>query len=144
LPDNQFDTVPLLAIARLIENLIEKTKPSLILTHSSADCNVDHRRVHEAVLAATRPVNDCPVKEVLAFEVLSSTEWGVRQFAPTLFVDISSTIEKKIQAFNCYQTEKREFPHPRSEKAIRAAAARWGSVAGCEAAEAFEVVRQRR
>jgi hypothetical protein len=35
----------------------------------------------------------------------------------------------------------RQFPHPRSPEALRAIAMRWGSVCGCGAAEAFELVR---
>ena len=49
--------------------------------------------------------------------------------------------EAKISAMACYETESRTFPHPRSPEALRAIATRWGSVAGCAAAEAFELVR---
>jgi hypothetical protein len=40
-----------------------------------------------------------------------------------------------------YESEARAFPHPRSPEALRAIAHRWGSVVGCAAAEAFELVR---
>jgi N-acetylglucosamine malate deacetylase 1 len=40
-----------------------------------------------------------------------------------------------------YESEIRTFPHPRSSEALTAIAQRWGSVAGCKAAEAFELVR---
>jgi LmbE family N-acetylglucosaminyl deacetylase len=86
-----------------------------------------------------------PVREIYAFEVPSSTEWafgGLQPvFRPNVFVDVASTIETKIAAMACYETETREFPHPRSPDALRAVARRWGSVAGCQAAEAFELVR---
>jgi hypothetical protein len=42
---------------------------------------------------------------------------------------------------SCYETEARIFPHPRSPEALRAIATRWGTVAGCKAAEAFQLVR---
>jgi hypothetical protein len=54
---------------------------------------------------------------------------------------VAATLEMKIAAMACYQTESRVFPHPRSPEALRAVATRWGSVAGCHAAEAFELVR---
>jgi hypothetical protein len=41
----------------------------------------------------------------------------------------------------CYESEARPFPHPRSAEALRAIATRWGTVVGCEAAEAFQLVR---
>jgi hypothetical protein len=56
-------------------------------------------------------------------------------------VDIAETLEIKIEALACYDTETREFPHPRSAEALRAIAARWGSVAGLPTAEAFELIR---
>jgi hypothetical protein len=56
-------------------------------------------------------------------------------------VDVTRTLEAKIAAMGCYDSEARQFPHPRSPEALRALAVRWGSVAGCAAAEAFELVR---
>ena len=51
-PDNKLDTVPLLELAKFIEQAKSKIKPSVIYTHSSADLNIDHRKVHEATLIA--------------------------------------------------------------------------------------------
>ena len=65
-------------------------------------------------------------------------------FRPNVFVDVSRTLEAKIAGLACYDSETRQFPHPRSPEALRAIAARWGSVAGCQAAEAFELVRSMR
>lgn len=95
-------------------------------------------------MTATRPVEGCPVKEIYAFEVPSSTEWAFGQFhpafQPNVFVDISDTLETKIQAMQIYESEARPFPHPRSERALRSIAWRWGSVVGFAAAEPFELI----
>jgi len=56
-------------------------------------------------------------------------------------VDISATLETKVQAIALYDSEARPFPPPRSPEALRAIARRWGSVVGKEAVEAFEVIR---
>jgi LmbE family N-acetylglucosaminyl deacetylase len=146
LPDNRFDTVPLLEIVKLVEELIDRLKPEVIYTHHPGDLNVDHGVIHRAVLTATRPTPGQPVREIYAFEVPSSTEWAFQRiepsFRPNVFVDITRTIEAKIGAMQCYETEARKFPHPRSPEALRAIAMRWGSVCGCGgAAEAFELVR---
>jgi LmbE family N-acetylglucosaminyl deacetylase len=144
-PDNRLDTVPLLQVVKTVEDVIERLKPEVIYTHHPGDLNVDHGVIHRAVLTATRPMAGQPVREIYAFEVPSSTEWafgGLQPvFRPNVFVDVASTIETKIAAMACYETETREFPHPRSPDALRAVARRWGSVAGCHAAEAFELVR---
>ena len=145
LPDNRLDTVPLLEIVKIVECLVDRIKPEIVYTHHGGDLNVDHAIVHRAVLTATRPVSGQPVREIYSFEVASSTEWAFQQlqpcFRPNVFVDVTGTLEAKIAAMGCYETEGRKFPHPRSPEALRAIAMRWGSVCGCGAAEAFELVR---
>lgn len=144
LPDNRFDTVPLLDIVKSIEGLIENLRPEIVYTHHGGDLNIDHVITHRAVLTATRPTVNCPVKTVYTYEVPSSTEWAFAQFAPVfrpnVFVDISATIDSKIKALQIYESEVRPFPHPRSPEALRATAQRWGSVVGLNAAEAFELI----
>jgi len=146
LPDNRFDTVPLLDVIKIIERLIEKVKPKIVYTHHSGDLNIDHSIVHRATLTAARPLSGCPVKKIYAYEVPSSTEWGFNQFSqvfrPNIFIDIRSTLGIKIRAMEAYETEIRLFPHPRSSEALKVLAKRWGSVAGLEAAEAFELIRE--
>lgn len=148
LPDNRLDTVPLLDVVKLVEGLIERFRPEVIYTHHPGDLNIDHGVVYRAVLTATRPMVGQCVREVYSFEVPSSTEWAFQRidpaFRPNVFVDIAETLETKVAALACYDTETRPFPHPRSAEALRAIAARWGSVAGFQAAEAFEVVRMLR
>jgi LmbE family N-acetylglucosaminyl deacetylase len=146
LPDNRFDSLPLLEIVRRVEGLIAKFRPEVIYTHSAADLNIDHIVTNRAVVTATRPVPGCSVREVLAFEVPSSTDWGFQQtlnsFRPSVFVDISETLETKLTAMQCYAGEMRPFPHPRSREALTALAQWRGSIAGFPAAEAFELVRR--
>ena len=145
LPDNLFDTVPLLQIAKLIEGAIDLIKPEVVYTHHAGDLNVDHSLTHRATLIATRPMFDSPVKDLYAYEVPSSTDWVFSNvgpaFRPNVFVDIADTLTQKVEAMQLYESEAREFPHPRSREALVANAQRWGSVAGVYAAEAFELVR---
>ena len=148
LPDNRFDTVPLLEVVKTIEALVAKHKPETIYTHHAGDLNVDHQITFRAVLTATRPFPGQSVRELLSFEVASSTEWTFQRlepvFRPNVFTDITSTLELKLRAMERYESEAREFPHPRSRQALEAIARRWGSVAGVAAAEAFELVRSLR
>lgn len=144
LPDNQFDAVPLLHIAGLVEQCLREIQPDVVYTHWGGDLNQDHALLHRATLIATRPQPGCTVRELLAYEVPSSTEWafGVMPFQPNVFVDISGDLlARKIAAMACYAQEMRPYPHPRSPEALRARAQYWGSVAGTEAAEAFVLMR---
>ena len=145
-PDNQFDTVPLLNMAQDIERVINKVKPEVVYTHSPADLNIDHRRTFEATMAAVRPMTGGCVKKVYCYEVPSATEWAfgkLGEFKPNTFVDINETLHKKIAAMAAYESEAREFPHPRSGEALIALAQWRGATVGLRAAEAFELVYER-
>lgn len=148
LPDNRFDSVPLIEVVKRIEGLIERLRPEVVYTQHGGDLNVDHVVTYRATLTATRPMAGGCVKAVYAYEVASSTEWSFQRFAPVfhpnLFVDVNATLQKKLAAMAVYESEARAFPHPRSPEALEAAARRWGSVSGLAAAEAFEVVRELR
>ena len=145
LPDNRFDTVPLLDAVKIVEELVDKVRPDTIFTQHPGDLNVDHGVVFRAVMTGTRPTAGQVVKTVYAFEVASSTEWAFQRvsppFRPNAFFDIQDTLELKIEAMELYESEKRPFPHPRSPESLRAIAQRWGSAVGFQAAEAFELMR---
>lgn len=147
LPDNRFDTEPLLDIVKRIEELVKRVRPSVVFTHHGGDLNIDHAITFRAVLTVVRPLPECPVKELYAFEIPSSTEWAFVQtghiFKPDFFVDIGTTLKDKIAALRLYSSEIKEFPHPRSERIVQAMAERRGSTIGVKAAEAFETVFRR-
>jgi LmbE family N-acetylglucosaminyl deacetylase len=146
LPDNRLDELTLLDVVKRIEESLDRHKPSTVLTHHPGDVNVDHRVAHDAVIAACRPQPGHPVRELMFFEVPSSTEWrppsSAEAFNPNWFVDISATLEKKLEALKAYQSELREFPHPRSLRAVEALATWRGATAGVTAAEAFVLGRK--
>ena len=140
-PDNRMDGCELLDIVKVIESVIVQIHPQIVYTHHNGDVNIDHRRVHEAVITACRPKPDSSVKTLLFFEVPSSTEWrpsgSALSFVPNWFVDISETLVLKIKALEAYNAEICLYPHPRSIEAVEYLA-RWrGSTVGVEAAESF-------
>jgi len=141
--DNRLDSLDLLDIVKRIENFIDVYKPYTIFTHYLHDLNIDHQITHKAVVTACRPQPQSYVKELLFFEVPSSTEWNLtKAFMPNYFVDISGTLHLKKKALNVYKNEMKSFPHPRSIKAIESLSYYRGSTVGCEAAEAFIIGRK--
>ena len=141
-PDNEMDIVSNLKITKKIEAIIDDYRPDTVYTHSQCDINVDHRLIYESTITATRPKKNSVVKQVISFETPSSTEWYFPQkFSPNIFVDISKELKFKLKAMQCYKNELMEFPHPRSIEALEIIAKRWGTVCGCNAAEAFCLVR---
>lgn len=145
-PDNRMDTVALLDITKALEKLIAEHQPEVVFTHHAGDVNIDHRRMHEAVVTACRPQRGHPVKTLLCFEVPSSTEWqlpgSAPEFAPNWFVDISDTLERKLAALDAYAAELRAWPHPRSRQGVEHLAHWRGATVGVDAAEAFMLGRQ--
>src|SRR5207237_1356255 len=104
------------------------------------DVNRDHELLFKAALVATRPSEHC-IGAVYAFDTASSTEWAYpRSFVPDTWVDISETLETKIAAMACYESEVRPYPHPRSLDALRNRARAWGNQTCLEAAEVFLTV----
>ena len=142
-PDNEMDIVSNLQITKTIENEISNFKPSIVYMPTKYDVNVDHQAVFNATLTATRPQKNSKIKEVISFEIPSSTEWFFPlEYSPNIFVDISKEIKSKFLALKKYKNEIREFPHPRSIIALEAIARRWGSVSGFQYAEAFSLIRK--
>lgn len=142
-PDNELDIISNLEITKKIEKFILDYNPDTIYTHSKFDINVDHRALYNATITATRPRSKSNVKDVISFEVPSSTEWDFpSQFSPNIFVDISNELSSKLNALKQYKTELEKFPHPRSLESVEIISKRWGTVSGFKAAEAFSLVRQ--
>lgn len=143
-PDNRMDSVPLLDVVKEVESKIDEIQPEVIYTHHISDLNVDHQVTHKAVMTACRPQPGFCVKEIYAFEVLSSTEWqtpSLVPFTPDVFVDITDLIDLKKQVLEAYSEEMRQPPHSRSiENAIRLNALR-GNAGGYGYSEAFQLLR---
>ena len=145
-PDNQLDTVPLLKIVKFIEKAISVTTPQIVLTHHHGDLNIDHSVVSRATITACRPSRESSIETLLFFETPSSTEWSIGEadsfFVPNWYEDISENMTQKVEALAAYEMELRDWPHPRSVRAIKGLAEWRGATCGFGAAEAFVLGRQ--
>ena len=146
LPDNRLDSMDRLDLIKLVERCIDRHQPQVVYVHHAGDVNVDHRRLHEAVVTACRPTPGHTVRRLLSYEVASSSEWqppgSAPAFEPNWFIDISAQWQRKREALMTYASEMRPWPHARSLEALEHLA-RWrGAQVGVEAAEAFCLLRQ--
>lgn len=140
--DQRLDTHTLTDIITPLEQVVREVQPHLVYCQFGGDVNRDHQLLFEAILVATRPT-ETYIESVYAFDTASSTEWAFpRTFVPDLWVDVSATLEKKLAAMACYESELRPYPHPRSLEALRNRARAWGNQACMEAAEVFMTVRR--
>lgn len=143
-PDNRFDQVDLLELVKHVERVLKEFAPEVVYTHHGGDLNIDHQRTSQAVLTAARPTENCPVKELYAFETLSSTEWNfsyIQPFCPNVFEEVGPFLQAKLDAMRCYGSELCAFPHPRSLEGIQSSARKYGTIIGREFAEAFMLLR---
>lgn len=145
-PNLLLETIPLHVINKEIEILVEKYEPSIIFTHHYGDVNKDHQILFQAVLTAARPLPGKKVTELICFETVSSSEWSEytndKTFKPNYFIDITDTIDSKLESLKFYDLEMRPFPHPRSYKGVNYLAQVRGMTVGVEYAEAFEIIRR--
>lgn len=148
-PNIKMNTVPHLDLVQFVERCIEDFGADAIITHHPSDTNNDHVVTSYAVQAACRLFQRKPsvptLRELLYMEVPSSTEWSFdsssNRFAPNVFVEIGKDgVELKLKAIEAYKGVMRPYPHPRSNEAIEGLAAYRGVQAGCNYAEAFELV----
>lgn len=117
-PDQRADALPQLALNKIVEGLIEEVEPYVVYTHWIGDLNLDHRRVAEAVMVATRPQATRYVRQVFSM----APEWpdrGVRAWKPTQHKKLTDVARAlKLRACFAYVRELRPYPHPRSYQAI--------------------------
>ncbi|MEO5333527.1 MAG: PIG-L family deacetylase [Magnetococcus sp. YQC-5] len=141
-PDQKLETFTHNEIILALEAIIQEKKPSHLFVQYGGDVNTDHQMLFRAAMVVTRPTTEF-IRTVLAFETASSTEWAYpRSFVPDTWVDISSTLEKKLEAMACYISEVREYPHPRSIAGLRNKAMAWGNQCCMTAAEVFMTIRK--
>jgi LmbE family N-acetylglucosaminyl deacetylase len=131
----------------LLEKYVDKVKPEIVYIPFMGDNNQDHRAVFDAARVVLRPIAAPFVNSIYMYEVPSSTEQSPplpgSSFLPNHYVDITGYIDRKIETFKCYETEQRDYPHPRSEEALRVLAKKRGTEIGFKYAEAFMVLRKK-
>ena len=145
LPNLRLKDLPLLDITKQLIKIIKDFQPDTVYVNFPGDLNSDHSVMFEATYAALRPSNIHDVKNILCYEVLSSTEWApniYKQFNPDTFINISNFFTLKMQSIKAYEFEMRTAPHPRSNDIISALAMLRGSQVGVKYAESFMSIRR--
>lgn len=146
LPAACLDVMPAWQINKVVHELLQAIAPTEIYIPFPFDLHKDHGAVAYAVTVAARPFlkHAQSIRRVLAYETLSETHLAPPHFAPAfepnLFVDISSTLENKLQAMRAYASQVQPDDQPRSVSALRALAALRGAHIGRPAAEAFVIL----
>ena len=143
--DNRdLDVEPLHSLIEIIESTsnvsLEKISPTIVAIPTIFSHHQDHVHVHNACIAALRPISTPVSSVVLSYEAPEHSRWsssGV--FEPNFFVEIDDVIENKIMAFNKYNSQIRLGG--RDADSIRSQAKYRGQEVGKNLCEAFYVHR---
>jgi N-acetylglucosamine malate deacetylase 1 len=140
----RLDTLPQKELVDHFEAAFNKLRPELLALPHGVDFDQDHRACFQAAFAAARPI---PAKfakhlppKVISYEMPKLT-WSDEAFHPSLYVDIRSTIDVKLEGLRTYKSQLRGVPHLRSPENIAALAHLRGSEIGVSYAEAFRIYR---
>ena len=118
-----------------LDDIMNQYKPDIVFTHFVFDTHQDHIRTAHSTISAARRQNT-----ILLYEPINPSGQGYIAFRPQVYIDISKTINKKIDALRAHQSQYKKY----NEKWIDGVTARSkfrGFEMGTEYAECFEVVR---
>lgn len=143
LPAACLDVLPAHEINKVVADLIAEVQPEDIYVPFAFDLHKDHGAIAYAVSVAVRPYTPSArgLRRVLAYETLSETHLAppylAPAFQPNVFIDISDTIDLKIEAMRAYASQIQPDNLPRSTAALRSLAHQRGTHIGVAAAEGF-------
>lgn len=144
--DNRYlDAKPL---HKLIEKIelnskvsLMKTKPTIVAIPTLYSHHQDHVSVHNACVAALRPLSKPNANMVISYEAPEHSRWSSNGvFEPNFYVDIESFLSKKITAFYKYKSQIRDGG--RDKNTILTQAMYRGKEVGKNFCEGFFVHRQ--
>ncbi len=119
------------AIMGEIEKLQEKIEPDVVFIPFLEDPHQDHETVAHAAVRTFRRR-----ETILQFEIL---RYGSHSFTPSLFIDITTTLDQKIAALRHYKSQFRRAYF--DEESHRSLARTRGAQSGYDYAEGFVIYK---
>lgn len=145
-PASKLDIVPKAEIVKKVRQVISRVSPKLVYIPYKNDTHSDHGVTFDAVISAAKAFRSESITRILAYEVISETEFAPplkdNTFMPNSFSDISGYIEQKIKIMRIYKSEIANHPFPRSVKNIKALATFRGATAKVKYAESFMILKE--
>jgi LmbE family N-acetylglucosaminyl deacetylase len=123
-------------LVQQFDKIIKDFSPDVVYTPWIHDSHQHHVTVSNATIAATRK-NTCSLYMYEQAIPGGITPFG---FKPQAFVDISDTIDKKIDAVLQHKSQIQNFGD-QWIYGIKARAKYWGFQVGTEYAETFEIIK---
>jgi LmbE family N-acetylglucosaminyl deacetylase len=122
-------------LVRRLDKIISMHNPDFIFTQWVGDSHQDHQILTRCVLAASRTVNNVLMYETTIPSLITDVPFG-----PSLYVDISSTIDQKKKAIECHQTQEKRYGNLWIRSIVSRSAYRGFQIRAAHA-EVFEVTK---
>ena len=125
---------------QIIDKVIFNLKPDIVFSCWEHDTHQDHQALSKIVYSALRKNNI----SLYLYEAMLPGGINSNVFNPTLFIDISKQIKKKISSLKQYKSvfKNKNNTYSRYYDSIIARAKFRGGCIGVEYAEAFQVIKQ--
>jgi LmbE family N-acetylglucosaminyl deacetylase len=121
----------------LIDRLLAEHRPDVVFSHGMLDSHCDHAQLGRCVVAAMRQSS----AQFFAFGPSEYRAQPAYAFVPDVFVDVSSYVDEKKAAIQCYNYEGAPYHELRANDVALLNRAD-GIRCGAEYAETLRVVRQ--
>lgn len=123
-------------VVNAIDLVMSKFNPDIIFTHHPFDTHQAHEGVAKSTIAAARRKNT-----VFFYEPIQPSGRSYVAFKPDMYVDIGSTVDKKIKSLKCHKSEYHKFGGEDWVEGVKCRCGFRGYEIGKKYAEAFETLR---
>lgn len=139
--DSLMDTVPQLEMVSLLDDIFARINPTIVLIPYPS-FHQDHKAWFEACMASLRPTEKKKQQMVAMYEY-PNIIWQYPKLTDVgeLYVDITDSIDLKIEALMKHESQIRNEGHPISPENVRQWAKGRGFEAGVQYAEKMHLLR---
>jgi N-acetylglucosamine malate deacetylase 1 len=145
-PTTRLDQIPKGELITSISRIFNEVKPNIVYLPNRSDVHSDHQITFQAAYSCTKNFRYPFIEKIIMMETISETEFAPAlaetAFIPNLYVNIEDYFDKKIEIFNCFESEVMTGPFPRSIETILSLAIIRGSSISKKYAEAFQLLKE--
>jgi LmbE family N-acetylglucosaminyl deacetylase len=139
--EQKLHMLPIVDIITAYDQKIRSFKPTAVFIPYPS-FHQDHKTVFNASFAALRPTPNTSHVKLVAMYEYPFIVWDTNDTDGNRFhLDITNTLEDKVNAMKCHKSQIRESEHLISPQTIRVWAERRGIEVGVRYAEAFKALR---
>lgn len=143
-PTTKLDIIPMNDLITSVSKVIKEIEPNTIYLPNRSDVHTDHQIAFKTIISCTKNFRYPFIKRILMYESLSETEFAPALpetiFIPSVYVDITDFMGKKLKIIKVYKSEMMASPLPRGLEVVEALGRFRGSRIGVKYAEAFQLL----